>query len=318
MTPRGSVPKRFAEPGVVATTAELIALGQLPLAAAKPPRRRRAATRAPGLHASRFRGRGMEFSEVRAYLPGDDMRAIDWRVTARTGRLHSKCFEEERERPVWLVVELGPSMHFGTRSAFKSVAAARAAALHAWEAYREGERVGGIIAACGSTLELPPGRTRRHLLRFLDVLADATGAHSDAPSDRLEAQLRWLAPRLRSGSRAVVVSDFYGLDAATAQALRSLAPRCELTLVHVYDALECAAPPPGRYRVSDGREVRSVASGRRSAWQQAIERDFAQRRDMLRELAASQRIRLVPLRTDDAPALALSAPRSPQAPIGAA
>jgi uncharacterized protein (DUF58 family) len=305
------------EAGVVATRRELVALGrEQPLS----PRARaaRVATQFGGARASRCHGRGMEFTEVRAYQAGDDVRSIDWRVTARTGRPHSKLFEEERERPVWLIVDLGASMRFGTRAAFKSVAAARAAAVLAWEAHREGERVGGIIVAPGSTVELPPARTRRHLLRFLDVLAAGTAVGGEVSADDLESQLRWLAPRARSGSRVVVVSDFYAHDEALALALRVLARRCQVMLVHVFDALECTPPPAGRYRVSDGREVRSVASGRGGAWQQAITREFEARSDALRELCRRHRIELVSLRTDEAPALALSAARGRVARAGAA
>jgi uncharacterized protein (DUF58 family) len=297
-----------SQAGVVATRRELVALGRERL---ESPRGRaaRVATQFGGPRASRFRGRGMEFSEVRAYQAGDDVRSIDWRVTARTGRPHSKLFEEERERPVWLVVDLGPSMRFGTRGAFKSVVAARAAAVLAWEAHNEGERVGGIVVAPGSTVELPPARTRRHLLRFLDVLATGTSAQSEVPADDLESQLRWLAPRVRSGGRVVVVSDFYSHDEALALALRVLARRCEVSLVHVYDALEATPPPAGRYRVSDGREIRSVTSGRGGAWQQAIAHEFEARSAALRELSRRQRIELLPLRTDEAPALVFGAAR---------
>jgi uncharacterized protein (DUF58 family) len=251
----------------------------------------------------------MEFAEVRAYQAGDDVRTIDWRVTARTGRPHSKLFEEERERPVWMVVDLGPSMRFGTRGAFKSVAAARAAAVLAWEAHGDGERVGGIVIAPGSTVELPPARTRRHLLRFLDVLATGTAAEGETTADDLESQLRWLASRVRAGRRVVIVSDFYAHDEALALAVRVLARRCEVTLVHVYDALESTPPPPGRYRVSDGREIRSVTSGRGGAWQQTIARDFEARSEALRELTRRQRMELIPLRTDEAPSQVLGAAR---------
>ncbi len=305
------------ETGVVASRRELVALARERL---ESPRGRaaRVKTQFGGARASRFHGRGMEFSEVRAYQAGDDVRSIDWRVTARTGRPHSKLFEEERERPVWIVVDLGPSMRFGTRDAFKSVAAARAAAVLAWEAHGEGERVGGIVLAPGSTVELPPARTRRHLLRFLDVLATGTAVEGEALADDLESQLRWLAPRVRSGSRVVVVSDFYAHDEALALALRVLARRAEVTLVHVFDPLESTPPPAGRYRVSDGREVRSVASGRGSAWQQAITREFDARKDALDEMARRHRMQLVSLRTDDAPAAALAAARGHIAKAGAA
>ena len=303
--------------GVVATRRELVALAsERPLS----PRGRaaRVKTQFGGARASRFHGRGMEFSEVRAYQPGDDVRSIDWRVTARTGRPHSKLFQEERERPVWLVVDLGPSMRFGTRDAFKSVAAARVAAVLGWEAHAEGERVGGIVLAPGSSVELPPARTRRHLLRFLDVLAAGTAAPGESLADDLESQLRWLAPRVRGGSRVVVVSDFYAYDEALDLALRVLARRAEVTLVHVFDPLECTPPPAGRYRVSDGREIRSVTSGRGSAWQQAITREFEARSNALAELSRRHRLQLVSLRTDDAPAAALAVARGRIARAGAA
>jgi len=286
--------------GIVTTRAELVALGYEPLADAIR-RGGRVATRAAGTRASRFRGRGMEFAEVRAYQPGDDVRSIDWRVTARTGRPHSKLFEEERERPTWLLVDLGPSMRFGTRCAFKSVAAARAAALLAWQAHAAGERVGGSVAAPGLRVELPPGRTRRQLLRFLDALAGGTAAVGAAASDEIATQLERIQPRLRSGSRVVLVSDFYSLDDGLGRALRGLARRCDLTLVHVFDPIECTPPPAGRYRVSDGREIRTIASGRDSAWQRAIAHDFETRRRALAELARSARVRVVEVRTQDSP-----------------
>ena len=305
------------EAGVVATRRELVALARERL---ESPRGRaaRVKTHFGGMRASRFHGRGMEFSEVRAYQAGDDVRSIDWRVTARTGRPHSKLFEEERERPVWLIVDLGPSMRFGTREAFKSVAAARVAAILAWEAHGEGERVGGIVLAPGSTVELPPARTRRHMLRFLDVIATGTAMGGEAPADDLESQLRWLAPRVRAGSRVVVVSDFYAHDEALALALRVLARRAEVTLVQVFDPIECTPPPAGRYRVSDGREIRSVASGRDSAWQLAITRAFEARSHALSELARRHRMELVSLRTDEAPAAALAAARGRVERAGAA
>jgi uncharacterized protein (DUF58 family) len=303
--------------GIVATRGELVALGYERL---KAPRRRaaRVATPEAGGRASRFRGRGMEFSEVRAYQPGDDVRSIDWRVTARTGRPHSKLFEEERERPVWLLVDLGASMRFGTRSAFKSVAAARAAALLAWEAHGEGERVGASVAAPGSTALLPPGRTRHQLLHLLDVLAAGTSLTGDAPTESLETQLRGLVPRLRAGSRVVLVSDFYGYGEPLARILRSLARRCDVTLVHVFDPIESTPPPTGRYRVSDGREIRTVASGRDGAWQRGVAREFAARSRALDELAGRYRMQRIPVRTDDPPARSLSAARSPAARSGAA
>ena len=146
------------------------------------------ATRAGG-HLSRFRGRGMEFDESRRYQPGDDPRHMDWRVTARAGAPHVKLFREERERPVWLLVDLGPSMRFGTRVAFKSAVAAQAAALLGWAAVERGDRVGGLIFDETRRLERRPAARSSGLLPLLEGLAagpvlaaarDGRGAGSSA------------------------------------------------------------------------------------------------------------------------------------------
>lgn len=299
--------------GVVAPRRELIELGRC-VPSGPLPGRGRVATRLAGGHASRLVGTGLEFSEVRAYQPGDDVRAIDWRVTARTGRVHSKLFELELERPAWFAVDLGASMRFATRGVFKSVAAARAASLLAWRAHRAGERVGGVVTSPGASVELPPGRTRSQLLRFLSALAAASqpraapdlAAAASGESGRLRSELRWMHGRVRTGSQVVVVSDFYDLGDEMLGVLRVLARRAELQLIQIYDALEAEAPPPGRYRVSDGRRLATLVARRQGAWRQTYRAAFTERSERLRELARASGARLIPLRTD-APATDLLA-----------
>jgi len=295
--------------GVVASRAELIGLGRH-LAAERDAAGRRVATALAGANASRFCGPGLEFAEVREYQPGDDVRAIDWHVTARTGRVHSKLFESERERPVWFAVDMGHSMRFATRGVFKSVAAARAAALLAWQAHRSSERIGGIVTSPGVSVDLPPGRTRAHLLRFIDALAAATdGPFAITDEAPLRRELGFLAERARTGSRIVVLSDFYGLDDAMTGQLAALAKHCELMLVWIYDALEAGAPPPGRYRVTDGDGTETLVAKRSTAWRKAYAASFTQRGQRLRRLAACHRVVLVPLRTDEPVRAVLTAPR---------
>lgn len=285
--------------GITASRDELIGLGRR-VGAVGDASGCRVATALAGPNVSRFCGAGLEFAEVREYQPGDDVRAIDWRVTARTGRAHSKLFEAERERPVWLVADLGGSMQFATRGVFKSVAAARAAGLLAWKAHRGGEAVGGIVTSPGICVELPPGRTRGHLLRFLDALASATHVPYQAPEeDSLHRELGWMRARVRSGSRVVVASDFYGFDDGMSGLLAALARRCELTLVWIYDPLEAEAPPPGRYRVSDGSRSETLVAPRGRAWREAYAAPFTERGRKLRELAARHHSHLIPLRTDE-------------------
>nr|WP_241480308.1 DUF58 domain-containing protein [Legionella norrlandica] len=109
-----------------------------------------------GNHISKFRGRGMDFAEVRNYQAGDEIRHMEWRVTARTGRPHVKIYQEERERPVIMLVDFNPSMIFGTKIAFKSVVAARLASLLAWTVIKQGDRVGGSFFLLRNTANLFP------------------------------------------------------------------------------------------------------------------------------------------------------------------
>lgn len=123
-----------------------------------------------GLLTSNFMGRGIDFAEVRVYQPGDDIRTIDWRVTARTGKPHTKLFQEEKERPVLLIVDQSKSMFFGSRVTFKSVIAAQAAALIAWTALEGGDRVGGLVFSDTGHREVRPRRTKRSVLHLLQEI----------------------------------------------------------------------------------------------------------------------------------------------------
>ncbi|MDX2371003.1 MAG: DUF58 domain-containing protein, partial [Colwellia sp.] len=123
-----------------------------------------------GNYLSRNKGRGMEFDEVRHYQTGDDIRAIDWRVTARTGKTHTKLFREELERPVIIATDLSASMHFGSQLLFKSVQAAHLASLVAWHAKNRGDRLGGIVFNQNEHLELKPRSRKEGVLHYLHAL----------------------------------------------------------------------------------------------------------------------------------------------------
>ena len=207
-----------------------------------------------GAHGSRFRGRGMEFAESRIYLPGDDVRSIDWRVTARTGRPHTKLFQEERERPVILLVDLGASMFFGTRTAYKSVLAAEAAALIAWSAMHGGDRVGALVAGHSHHLELEPVSGRRGVLRVLRALAALSRQTSNDEEQQIKLCDSLLRARhvARPGSLLVVISDFYDLDEEAAGHLSRMRQHNDMLACWIHDRLEIEPPPPGRYDVSDG------------------------------------------------------------------
>lgn len=198
-----------------------------------------------GGHASHLRGRGMDYAESRVYQPGDDARAIDWRRTARSGRMHTKLFREERERSLLLMMDTHGSMRFGTRVRFKSVQAARAAALVAWSAARAGDRVGAL--AFGAAREaVDPRGGDRGVLAVLGALArwDMHPADSEEP---LSAALLRAQRLALPGSRVLLVSDGLCVDEAARMALLHIAQRSEVRALIVADALELSPPPPGSY-----------------------------------------------------------------------
>jgi len=218
-------------------------------------RRRRALAQLAGGQRSNFRGRGIEFEEVRGYQSGDDIRTIDWRVTARTGTAHTKVFREERERPVLLVVDQRPAMHFGSRHCFKLVLAAELAALLAWSALAGNERVGGLILRASDHWEMRPRNSRRTVLALLSALAEEPAAtQTPGPAGPRFVELLRSARRVaRPGSSLFLISDFDGLELdAAREELFQLARHTEITAIHVSDPLEAQLPPPGQYTVTDG------------------------------------------------------------------
>ena len=208
-----------------------------------------------GARLSRLRGRGMEYSESRIYLPGDDIRSIDWRVTARTGRPHTKLFHEERDRPVLFVVDLGPHMWFGTRRAFKSVVAAETAALLAWAAVEHGDRVGGLALAGHRPVESRLRGGRRGAIGLFRALAEVASAAPATTGAGLDDGLAHAHRVARPGTLVIVVSDFSGLRGRAAHHLAKLRARNDLLCVWIHDRLEAVPPPPARYPIGDGRRT---------------------------------------------------------------
>ena len=260
-----------------------------------------------GGHLSPFKGRGVEFDESRPYQEGDDLRTIDWRVTARTGKPHTKVFREERNRPVIVWVDLRRTMMFATRGAYKAVVAARAAAMVTWSAVANGDQLGGLVFGDSDHEELRPRLGRRAALRLLQLIAaspgwSAAGAGSDSGS-ALHA-LKRMTRVARPGSLAVLISDFIGLDAEWERLLRELASHCDVQLLHVYDPVEAELPPPGEYRIHVGDKIHTVDTSdmkTREQYRQA----FEDRRARLLGLARLPSARLITCTSDDDPAVLL-------------
>jgi uncharacterized protein (DUF58 family) len=262
--------------------------------------RQKVASMLAGSYQSGLHGRGVDFVETRHYQAGDDIRSIDWRVTARSGHTHTKVFQEERERPVHFLVDFSPSMYFATRVALKSVLAARSAATLAWAARLQGERVGGIVCTAERFWETRPLGGRRGVARFLDTLVKA---HQPDKKNLIPAERNTLTDaliRLRhvasSGSLVCVFSDFLQLDNEAVRQLQQLGQHTDILGFSIYDPLEETLPTAGQYHFSDGEEMCHINSGDKPLRQQHTQ-DFQQRKAQLKQHFHRRGMRLWSLST---------------------
>lgn len=271
-----------------------------------------------GGHLSPFKGRGVEFDESRPYQEGDDLRTMDWRVTARSGKPHTKVFREERNRPVLIWLDTCASMMFATRGAYKAVVAARMAGLIAWSAVANGDQLGGLVFNESAHEELRPRLGRRSALRLLRLVAAspawtgrpvaakpakaAPGAGEPGPA---LAALERLARVARPGSLVFLLSDFMALDQPFERRIRQLASHCDVQLVQIFDPVEAELPPPGRYRIAMGKRMLTIDTSD-EATRASYRAAFEQRRTALRLLARLPGMRLIACATDEDPALILT------------
>ncbi len=266
--------------GITPNLAELVALRSA-AQGRRPPKRGRHGVSGQAL--SPLRGRGMEYAESREYALGDDARHIDWRLTARSGKPHTKLFQAERERLTLIVADTAPALYFGTRVRFKSVQAARAGAIAAWTALRDGDRVAALR---GSSREapVPPAAGPRGVLRVLDALVRW---YAQAPADDagLEVALDHARRLLRPGSRLVVLADATSVAAIPPQRWPALALHNEVIVLLLSDPLEREPPQAalpffaadvlaaqvGGERVAGHRvELDLASAGQRQRWHNAF------------------------------------------------
>lgn len=200
-----------------------------------------------GNYLARSKGRGMEFDEVRHYQAGDDIRTIDWRVTARTGVTHTKLFREEVERPVIIATDLNHTMYFGSQLLFKSVQAAHLAALLAWHAKGRGDRIGGMVFNEQAHIEIKPRSRQQGVLHYLHALCEMhqQGNHLTNKDEALSAfenncaRLRQIS---KPGALVYLITDAYQLTEACIRHLALIAKHCELVVCLISDPLEHQLP----------------------------------------------------------------------------
>jgi len=255
-----------------------------------------------GNRLSKLRGRGIDFSEVRAYQPGDDIRTIDWRVTARKNKPHTKVFREERERLTLVVVDQTQSMFFGSQVRLKSVAAAEVAATAAWQALNHNDRVGGMIIGNDQVAIHKPYRSVKAVARLLaDVarfnraLAAAAGQADGKNLHESLARLRRLA---HTNYRIYLISDFEPMGDHWRDTFRALARHNEVIAVRVYDPLEQELPPADRYTVTDGLARWQFHTGNRALRQRYRDRFDAHQAEF-KSICRRSRVRYRPLPTNE-------------------
>ncbi len=210
-----------------------------------------------GRHASKLRGRGLDFEEVRHYVAGDDVRNIDWRVTARTGATHTKVFNEEKERPTFTLLDQCGYMFFGSKRFVKSVTAAHAAAISAFYTIKRGDRAGGIIFNEKEYDYVSPKRSKALVQHFLQLIVQKNQQLPlrktiEANTNRLNEMLRRTKTLITHDYVVSVISDFSNINDETRQLLKSLSFHNDVILIHVYDLFD-EQLPDGKLVLSDGK-----------------------------------------------------------------
>ncbi|MGB5445907.1 MAG: DUF58 domain-containing protein [Psychromonas sp.] len=198
-----------------------------------------------GNYLAKIKGRGMEFSEVRHYQAGDDVRSIDWSVTARTGKAHTKLFQEEKERPVFILLDLSDSMIFGSQFVFKSVQACHLAALLSWQAKQRNDRLGGIVFNQHKVAELRPTGRTKGLMAFLhqsQKLCASVPVKTENHSQSLLLQLKRLSYLVQTGSQVHLISDFSQLDEPCQKLINQIRRHNQISAWQITDPLEFALP----------------------------------------------------------------------------
>lgn len=216
---------------------------------------------------SSMRGRGLVFEELREYLPGDDIRSIDWRVTARTTKPVVRVYSEEKERPALVLVDQRINMFFGSRRAMKSVTAAEAAMLCAWRILGSGDRVGGLVFGDTGIEEVRPHRSRNAVIALADRIAERnsmlSASFAEAPSPRkLDAVLHRAAVHAHHDNLIILISDFDGHGETTRDLLLRLAETNDVICLLVYDPFLLELPKSGDIIVSGGGLQAELMLGR--------------------------------------------------------
>ena len=262
-----------------------------------------------GAYVSSFKGRGMEFDESRVYQAGDDIRNMDWRVTARTGTAHSKTFCEERERPVLLWLDLSPAMMFATRKKFKSVIACEIASLLAWSASKNNDRIGGLIFSEDEQVVIKPrngktavldfiGRCTKHSAWLLSQNKTANKHPDNAVATKKISAVSRLQKITHPGSLIFMISDFHGLQENDYSHIANTAKNNDIIFIKISDPFEINLPVSGIYKLSDGDKTLQLQTTNKKTRDKYHQR-YQHREQQLKDFCRKHRIHLAHISTKD-------------------
>jgi uncharacterized protein (DUF58 family) len=254
-----------------------------------------------GRHASCLRGRGLNFEELRDYLPGDDTRNIDWRVTARTRKPHVRVYTEEKDRTVWLLVDQRMSMFFGSRWKMKSVVAAEMAAVAAWRVLSQGDRVGAVIFDDADIRVIAPQRSEERVAQILKQVILKNHALNKFSSVKpgpqmLNRALERVAALARHDCLVCLIGDGTGIDKESRKYVTRLTEHNDVLSVFIYDPLEQSMPEAGRLVFSDGISKLEFNTAEK-ALRQGFSDDFQMRLDRMKTTSRRHAIPLIPVHT---------------------
>ena len=254
-----------------------------------------------GRHASKLRGRGLNFEELRNYLPGDDTRNIDWKVTARTRTPYVRVYTEEKDRTVWLLVDQRVNMFFGSRKRMKSVVAAEVAAISAWRVLSVGDRVGALVFNDSDIAVIPPHRSRERVMQILKQVTEknqALSARSDLQPDpgKLNEVLKQVSILARHDCLVCLITDADGLNPETRKYVTRLAEHNDVLTAFIYDPLEKEMPAAGRLRFADGNGQLEADTSNRKL-RSDFKTEFEQKLEWIQSASRRFSIPVLPLET---------------------
>ncbi len=254
-----------------------------------------------GRHASKLRGRGLNFEELRNYLPGDDTRNIDWKVTARTRTPYVRVYTEEKDRTVWLLIDQRVNMFFGSKNRMKSVVAAEVAAISAWRVLSVGDRVGALVFNDSGISVIPPHRSRERVMQILKQVVEKNQALSSDPglkpdAGKLNEALKQVSHLARHDCLVCLITDGNGINSETRRYITRLAEHNDVLTAFIFDPLERDIPAVGRLRFADGKGQLEADTSNKKL-RTAFQNEFEQRMEQMQSASRRFSMPLLPLDT---------------------